>query len=353
MKPVSRRTFLRRMALAGAGTLLGLSCGRSQQSASAGELYVYNWSDFIGKTTITDFEREFKVRVVYDTYASNEELLAKLQSGAKGYDVIVPSDYMVGVMAKLGLLAPLDLTRLPSLRHLDEMFRKPPFDPEHRYSVPYLWGTNGIGYNAEKVTKTVGEWDILWNRTYQNRIVMQDDMRSILGIMLKYLGYSANTTDAKQLNEAKRLLLAQKPLVRSYTNSYIDMLISGDAWLVAAYSGDVYQAARESSAIRYTIPRPGSLIWVDTMVIPKDAPHKALAEQFIDYILRPEVAARIANDTWYASPNAAARPLIDARLRDDPAVYPPHDVLARCEFLVDLGPATTLYDRAWNEIKAA
>lgn len=353
MPPLSRRAFISQAALAGAGTLLGLSCGRFRQTESTGELYVYNWSDFIGKTTISDFEREFKVKVIYDTYSSNEELLAKLQSGAKGYDVIVPSDYMVQVMGKLGFLVPLDLGRIPNLRHLEPTFQRLPFDPENRYSIPYLWGTNGIGYNAEKVTDRVDGWEILWNQRYRNRIVMQDDMRSILGITLKYLGYSANTTDEKPLNEAKRLLIEQKPIVRSYTNSYIDMLVSGDAWLVAAYSGDIYQAARESSAIKYAIPRQGSLIWVDTLAIPRNAPHKALAEQFIDYILRPAVGARLANDTWYASPNAAARPLIDARLRDDPSVYPPRAVLDRCEFLVDLGMATTRYDRIWSEIKAA
>jgi len=308
----------------------------------------------VSKDTIPGFEKEFGVKVVYDNYSSNEELLAKLQTGAANYDLIFPSDYMVGIMAKQGLLMPLDLKNIPNFKNVEARFKNLPFDPGNKYSIPYFWGTTGIGYNAEKVSEKVDSWNILWNEKYSGRISMLDDMRGIANAALKLLGYSINTTDPKQINEAKQLLLKQKPLIKAYaSDTYIDFLVSGDIWLSQAYSGDVFQVIKENKAVKYAIPKEGTDMWVDNMCIPKGARNKYTAEVFISYILRPDVSADICNYTWYANPNEAARKLIKPEILNNPSIYPPKEILDKCEFQKDAGGATKLYEQLFNEVKSA
>ncbi len=317
------------------------------------ELNVYNWSNYIGKNTVQDFEKEFGIKVNYDTYASNEELLAKIQAGVKGYDIIVPSDYMVTIMVKQNLLSPLDMNKIPNFAGVSDKFKNLSFDPANKYSVPYHWGTNGIGIDTTKVTEKVDSWDILWNKKYKGRITMLDDMRAGLIPAMKKLGYSINTLDPKQLEKAKQLMIEQKPLVKAYSSeTYIDMLKSGDAWISYGYSGDVYQVAKDNHNIRYVIPKEGTNIWIDNMCIPQNAPHKETAELFIDYILRPKVSADITNETWYASPVEPAKQYIKKEILDDPNIYPTDEIIGKCEFIKDVGDATKMYDRIWNEIKS-
>ncbi|RME93054.1 MAG: spermidine/putrescine ABC transporter substrate-binding protein [Candidatus Hydrogenedentota bacterium] len=331
-----------------------IACTQKKQAEKLSkELNVYNWSYYIGKNTIPNFEREFNVKVNYDNYSSNEELLAKLQSGAKGYDVIFPSDYMVQIMIKQKLLEPLNMKNIPNFKNIAQKFKNLPFDPNNKFSIPYLWGTTGIGINTEKVQDYVDGWDILWNMKYKGRITILDDMRFGIVPALKKLGYSINTTNPKELEEAKRLLMIQKPLVKAYTSdTYIDMLKSGDSWIAYGYSGDIYQVAKENPSIRYVIPKEGTCIWVDNMCIPKGAPHKYTAEVFINYILRPEVSAEISNETWYANPNEASYGLTNPKIINDPSIYPPKEILDKCEFLKDVGDATILYSKIWSQVKS-
>ncbi|MBI1922753.1 spermidine/putrescine ABC transporter substrate-binding protein [Candidatus Poribacteria bacterium] len=352
-RPMTRRGFLKSASRLGAVMIFSApviwgttSCAKKQQ------LFVYNWSDYIGETTIADFEKEFDVKVTYDNYSTNEELLAKLQAGATGYDIIVPSDYTVELMVKRSLLAELNFANIPNFQNIASRFKNLPFDLGNKYSVPYLWGTTGIGVNTEKVTEPVDSWSILWDEKYKERISMLDDMRGLADCALKYLGYSVNTTDARQIEEARQLLLKQKPLVKVYTSeTYMDFLKSGDIWIAHAYSGDVYQVAKENKAIKYVIPKEGTEISVESLCIPKGAPHKDTAERFINYLLRPKVSAGISNFTWYANPNEASHPFTNPAILNDSSIYPPPDVLERCEFLRDLGHAIHLYEQLYNEVK--
>ncbi len=317
------------------------------------ELNIYNWSNYIAPNTIPDFEKEFGVKVHYDNYASNEELLAKLQAGGAGYDIIVPTGYMVKIMSSLGLLAELDMTHIPNFQNIVPEYKNTPFDPGNKYSVPYQVGLGGLGINTAKVKEPIDSWATLWDAKYKGRISILDDSRSGFIPALKLMGYSINSTSAEQLQQAKEMLIKQKALVKAYTSdTYMDMLKSGDVWIAYGYSGDVYQVIAEAPHIKFVIPKEGVEIGVDNLCIPKNAPHQYTAEVFINYILRAGVGAAITNATHYGSPNAASRDSILPEILNDPGIFPPKEVLDRCEFINDVGEATQHYDRLWSELKS-
>jgi len=367
--PVSRRGFFKRAGAA--GLLLGVpgllaACGGGSSTTTSGAsgtpttqkladtLNFYNWSDYIAEDTIPNFEKEYGVKVVYDNYSSNDALLAKLQSGATGYDIIVPTDYMVTTMLGLNLLQEIDLANVPNIVNLYARFREEPFDPGNKYSVPWQWGTTGIGYNSEKVTGFQPSWDMLWDAQYKGKITMLTEIRDIFAVALFKLGYDANTTDPAQIDEATQLLIEQKPLLKHYTSdTYIDELASNDTWLAHGYSGDVFQAQAENDVVQYSIPSEGAIIWVDSMCIPTDAPHKYTAEVFMNYILEPEVSAAISNFVVYASPNEKAEEFLDPTILEDPSVYPPQEVQDKLTFMKELGADTELYNTAYEKVKAA
>jgi spermidine/putrescine-binding protein len=315
-------------------------------------LNVYNWANYIDEQTIPEFEKKFGVKVNYDVYDGNETLLAKMQAGASGFDVIFPSDYMVGIMIKTGLLAKLDLSKIPNIANIDPQFLKQPFDPENHYSLPYTWGTSGIGYRADKVTEPVTSWSILFDPKYSGRIVLLDDMRETIGLALKYLGYSFNTANLDELQKAKELLLKQKPLVKAYSSAQPElMLLSGDAWLVHNWSGETYRIAIEDANIKYAIPQEGSSKFIDNCAIPKSAPHKELAHQFINFLLEPQVDARIHNAIHYLTPNKAALPYLDEAIRNSMESLTP-ETAKKLEYIEDLEQSTEVWDKIWTEIKA-
>ena len=368
--PMSRRGFIKRVGAA--GLLLGASgflaaCGGGKETTTTAgggsggtteslskELYFYNWSDYIAEDTIPNFEKRFGVKVIYDNYSSNDTLLAKLQSGATGYDIIVPTDYMVTTMLGLGLLQPLNLDNIPNVVNLYQRFREAPFDPGNKYTIPWQWGTTGIGYNSAKVPDFKPSWDMLWDEQYKGRITMLTEIRDVFAVALFKLGYSPNTRDPKQIEEAKQLLIQQKPLLKHYTSdTYIDELASNDSWLSHGWSGDVFQAALENDAVKYAVPTEGALTWVDSMAIPKGAPHKYTAEVFMNYICEPEVAAAISNYVFYASPNEKAEQFLDPEVLNDPQIYPPKEVMDKLTWLEELGKDTELYNKAYAELKAA
>lgn len=340
--------------------LIVAACGPASPQGEqelAKELHVYNWSEYIDPEIYSEFEAEFGVKVIEDTFASNEDLLAKFQAGASGYDLIVPSDYMVNIMNQLGLLAELNYDNIPNFANIDERFRDPPYDPGNKFSVPYQWGTSGIGYDADVFEEPPDSWAYLFDpemaAPYAGKISMLNDPREALGAALKYLGYSLNTEDPAQLEEAKQLLLQQKAWVATYdSEGFEDLLAAGETQLAHSWSGDIFMAAVEAPQLWYTIPKEGAVIWTDNLAIPKTANSQYTAEVFINYLLRPEVGAKVSNYTWYASPNEAATELISEEITGEPAIYPPEDVMDRLEFIRDVGEATTLYDRIWTEIKS-
>ena len=340
--------------------LLLAACGGSPESTDeqelAEELHVYNWSEYIDPEIYADFEEEFGVKVIEDTFSSNEDLLAKLQAGATGYDIIVPSDYMVTIMRELELLAALDYDNIPNFDNVDDVFLDPPYDPDNQYCVPYQWGTTGLGYDAEVFEEAPDSWAYLFDPAlasqHAGKISMLNDPREAFAAALKYLGYSLNSTDEAQLAEAKDLLVQQKQWVATYdSDGFEDLLAAGETELAHAWSGDIFAAAEEAEQIWYIIPKEGGVIWTDNLCIPKTAPSQYTAEVFMNYLLRPEVGAKITNYTWFGSPNKASEEFIDAEILDEPAIYPPPEVMDKLEFIRDVGEATAIYERIWTEIK--
>lgn len=335
-------------------------CGSSPSGGAqelVDELHVYNWSEYIDPEVYASFEEEFGVKVIEDTFASNEDLLAKLQAGATGYDLIVPSDYMVKVMTELDLLAELNYDNIPNFANVSRTFRDPPYDPGNKYSVPYQWGTSGIGYNAEVFDEPPASWGYLFDpemaAPYAGQISMLNDAREAIGAALKYLGYSLNSTDAVQLEEAKELLIRQKEWVATYdSEGFEDLLAAGETMLAHGWSGDFFMAAEEAEQVWYVIPKEGAVIWTDNLAIPRTAPSQYTAEVFINYLLRPEISAQVTNFTWYGSPNEAAAEFIDPEILAEPGIYPPPEVMNELEFIRDVGGVTPAYDRIWVEVKS-
>ncbi len=318
------------------------------------QLNIYIWSDYLSPRLINGFERECHCHVNYDYYDSNEALLAKLQAGNSGYDLVVPSDYMVQILIQQGLLAPLDKSKLPNIwKNVDPRFLGLPFDPHNDYSVPYAWGTTGLAYRSDLVKAKVDSWDVMFNPRYAGHILLLDDMREVFGMALKKLGYSLNSTDPEQIRQARDLLMKEKPLVRGYNSSNFEQdLVAGDAWIAQAYNGNLTFAMRDEPSIRYVIPKEGCTISVDCACIPRDAVHTKLALEFINYFHRPEVAAEFINDCGFNTPNMLAPRYVDKWLLRNQAVFPDPASLGHCEFMREIGPAVKLYDRYWTEIKA-
>jgi spermidine/putrescine-binding protein len=357
MRQVIARTMAASLIVGGLLTMV-VACGAGEQQKLAEELYLYNWSEYIEPQVLEDFEAEFGVRVVEDTFANNEELLAKLQAGATGYDVIFPSDYMVEIMIEEGLLAELNHENIPNISNLDPKFADPPYDPGMVHCVPYLWGTTGIGYNGDVFDEAPDSWAYLFDpdlaSQYAGQFTMLNDVRETMGAALKYLGYSLNSTDEAELEEARDLLIQQKQWIYAYDAEQYEDLLSADETVIAhSWSGDVFMVAEEDERLWYAIPQEGGVIWADNLCIPASAPNKYTAEVFINYLLDPEVSAANSNYTWYASPNAKAAEFIDEEILEEPAIYPPPEVMARLEWLEDVGDVTPIYERMWTEVKAA
>jgi spermidine/putrescine transport system substrate-binding protein/spermidine/putrescine transport system permease protein len=348
-----------RNAVAGISVVLLLMAGpvvaRSWPSGrNVPQLNVYCWSTYISPRIVRGFENEFHCHVNYDLYDSNEALLAKLQAGNVNYDLVIPSDYMVQILIQQQLLAPLAKSRLPNVwANVDPRFLNLPFDPHNDYSVPYAWGTTGLAYRSDLVHENVDSWDVLFDPRFAGHILLLDDMREVFGMALKKLGYSLNSTNPEEIRQARDLLMRQKPLVKGYNSSnFEEDLAAGDAWLAQAYNGNLTFAMRDEPKIRYVIPKEGCTISVDCACIPRHAPHKELAMEFMNYFHRPEVAAEFVNDCGFNTPNPASAQFVERWMREEPAIFPPPASLTRCEFMRDVGPVIALYDRYWTEIKA-
>lgn len=318
-------------------------------SGEVQELNFYNWTTYMDPEIITAFEEQFNVEVNEDYYGDNDELLAKIQPGNPGYDIIVPTDYMVEIMNQQGLLMELDHDKLPNFANVDESLLDPYYDPGNAHCVPYLWGTQGLGYN-EAVTGPIDSWEVMFNGEHAGRISWLTDARGVLGAALIYLGYDPNTTDEAQIQEALQLLVDTKDDVVAFAPDTGQMLLEqGEVDIAFEYSGDIFQLATANPDIKYVIPTEGSIIWTDNMCIPEGAPNPELAHEFINFILDAEIGAQLANYTQYASPNKASLPLIDEELQND-IIYPPEDSREGLTYLRSLGDADLLYEEAWTEL---
>jgi len=315
-------------------------------------LHLFTWSDYTDETVIQQFEERFGVTVVTDTFGSNEELLAKLQGGAVGYDIVVPSDYMVSILVKQNLLAELDQTKIPNLAHVYQHLKGLYYDPTNTYSIPYLWGTTGLGYNADLVSPPPDSWQVLWDERYKGRISLLNDEREVFGMALRASGESLNATDPATLDAAKTRLMAQKALVKTYTSeNYDQLLLSGDVALAHGWSGAIMRAAAERPSIKYVIPKEGGTIWQDNLSVLATSAHTDEAMAFINFLLEPQIAALITSKVKYASASQEARLFVPKEIAQNPAIYPPDAVLSRLEWITDVGDAIKVYDRAWTELK--
>jgi spermidine/putrescine-binding protein len=334
-----------------------VACGGGDDDEAV--LNFYNWSEYIDPEVFGMFEEETGIKVVEDTFGSNEDMLAKLQGGATGYDVIVPSDYMVATMIELDMLAELDKDKLETLKHLDPTFTDPPYDPGMMHCVPYFWGTTGIGFSWNDWDEAPDSWEYIFNPEYAQEfsglISMLDDVREVFGAALIYLGYDPNTTNEAELEEAKDLVLAIKPYIASFdSDAYEDNLLTGDIALAHGWSGDVFTAQIEDENIDYVIPQEGAVMWTDNLCITADAAKdkKRLdrAHKWIDFLNRPDIAAMNTNFVWYASPNKAAEEMIDPDILGYEAVYPSMETFAKLHWLENVGDATEIYSRLWTEV---
>lgn len=324
----------------------------SKQEAQGNVVNVYNWGEYIDKDLLDKFEEETGIRVIYSNFNTNEDLYVKLKNGTSSYDVVVPSDYMIERMKNEGMLRKINWENVPNLSYVDEEYQHHSYDPDQEYSAPYFWGTLGIVYNTELVDEEVDSWNILWNEKYKRNIIMLDSSRDSIGIALKILGYSLNSTVESELEEAKELLIKQYPLVYAYlVDQTKDIMVNGEAALAVMYSGDAVDALSNNESLAYAVPKEGSNIWFDSMVIPANSRNPENAEKFINFMLEPENAAQNAEYVWYSLPSTAAKDLLSDELKDSEVAYPDKESLESLEVFRDPGPYVKLYDEIWQAVK--
>lgn len=307
--------------------------------------------------TITLFEEETGIDVIYEEFETNEILYPKISSGAIAYDVVCPSDYMIQRMIENDLLSEIDFDKIPNIKNIGTQYmeRSREFDPENKYSVPYCWGTVGILYNKTMVDEPIDSWSVLWDEKYKDSILMQDSVRDAFAVALKYLGYSLNSTDLDELNEAKELLIHQKPLVQAYVVDQVrDKMIGNEAAIGVIYSGEAIYTQKENPDLEYVIPKEGTNIWIDSWVIPKNAENKENAEKFLNFLCRPDIALKNFEYITYSTPNVAARELIeDENIRNSQIAFPDLSQYSNLETFRYLGPeADKIYGELWNKVKS-
>jgi putrescine transport system substrate-binding protein len=340
---VGRRRFLRTAGLLAAAGVAGYAggtvAGRGRPEPVAADrlvgnrrderlLNIYNWSDYIDDRTIPRFQALTNIRVNYDVFSSNEDLLAKLRAGPSDYDIIVPTSDFIPTYRSLDLIEPLHQDLMPNLTSLDREFVETDYDPGNRYTVPYQWGTTGIGFNRRR-TKPPDSWAAVFqpSAAMAGRVTLLREVTDLIGCALIYLGRSPNSLKDKDLAEVVKLVRSAKSKARRFTSdTYIDELAADETWLAQGWSGDVFQAQDQNPNVGYVIPREGSLRFVDVMAVPKGAPHPGNAARFMNYVLHPRVQARISGYVSYGTPVSLAKPLLPPEQVRDPAIYPPASI---------------------------
>lgn len=312
------------------------------------------WSNYVSPELLAEFEKKTGIKVQVSNYSSNEELLAKLQAGASGYDVAVPSDYMVFAMTKLGLIRELDLAQLPNSKSLDPKFKKKPYDPENKFSVPYDWGTTGIAVNRTLYKGEIKGWKNLFgNADLAGKFSLLDDVRETLGAALKAQGFSLNSKNPDELAKAKELLIKNRGKIKAFTSEPMMPLTNGETAVAHAYLSDALQARRASGGkIEYIIPEEGGTLWIDNLVVPTGALHVKEAHEFINFLLEAKSNASTVMSIFVAPANKDTFALLPKDLQSNTMLFPPAALLAKCEMMLDLGEALAVWDRVWTEVKA-
>jgi spermidine/putrescine transport system substrate-binding protein len=360
----SRRTFGKTMAFAAAAGFMA-ACGSSSSNGTGSTtpstskkaepktLNFYNWTDYIADGTIPNFQKQTGIKVTYDNYSSNDELFAKMSAGSTGYDIIVPTDATLVKMKHANLIEPLDLSLIPNVVNLDPRFREAAYDPGNKYSIPWQWGTTGIGFDKTKVGGTVTDWDAFNLAAVKGQSSFLDEARDAFAMALFALKKDPNSVNDSDLDAARDYLIDLKKKVKSITSDYQDPLKSGELLLAQAYSGDVFTIQVDKPNIEYIIPTSGAFSWVDSMAIPKGAKHPGNAEKFMNYILDPKVGAALTNAINYGSPNKAAEKYINKDILNNPLIFPSAAELAKLPFQKDIGEDELKYSDRWTKVKTA
>lgn len=337
-------------------TASGQAAGTNTNPVVAEEtVIIYNWSDYVPEGVLEDFTRETGIKVQYVTYKNNEIMYTKLKLlKGRGYDVLVPSTYMVERLRKDGLLQPINRSLLSNFGQLDPELLNKPYDPGNEFSIPYLWGSVGLGVNtANPAAASVSSWADLWHKQWRDKLLLMDDMRSVFHMALRLDGNSTNSTAPEEIKRAYERLQKLMPNVHVLGEDKAnEPFEKGKVDLGTLWNGDAVLAHSKNSAIHYVYPKEGASFWMDSFVIPARASNPENAHKFIDYMLRPEVAVRCVNELGYATPNTVAKAMLDAETRDNPMIFPPTDVVSKAEFQRDIGNALELYMRYWSKLKA-
>lgn len=326
--------------------------------ASAQEVVnVFNWEDYIDESVLQQFEQETGIHVNYMRFTTNEDMMVQVEANPGAFDVVFPSDYMVERMLNKDLLAEINYDNIPNAKYILESLQNPAYDPEGKHSIPYMWGTVGILYNTRMVEEPVDSWGILWDEKYAGSVFMMDSIRDSMGVTLKYLGYSMNTRDIVALEATKQKLIEQKQagIVKAYqVDETKDKMVAGEAALALMWSGDAQYAIDLNPDLAYAVPMEGSNVWVDPMVIMKNAKNMENAEKFVDFLCRPDIAQKNCEEIWYSSPNTGAIDLMGEEYSANPVMNPSQDVIDRCEFFNDIDETfMPIYNALWKEVKNA
>ena len=363
-----KKRFCSIMAVAAVAALSAVTmsgCGKSAEKAGgAGEVYVYNWGEYIDEDVIAQFKEETGIDVIYDMFETNEEMYPVIEAGGVKYDAVCPSDYMIQKMIENNMLAEINFDNVPNIKEIDSKYMdmSRSFDPDNKYSVPYCWGTVGILYNTSMVAPEDAptKWSDLWDEKFKDNILMQDSVRDAFMVALKSLGYSMNTTNEAEIAEARDLLIKQKPLVQAYVIDQVrDKMIGGEAAMGVIYSGEMLYIQQEVAdlgldySLEYVIPEEGTNLWLDSWVIPANAPNKENAEKWINFLCRPDIAVKNFEYITYATPNKAAFEILDPEYQENKSVFPDTDELENSEVYSYLGTeADDLYNALWKEVKS-
>lgn len=327
--------------------IVTVGCGGSSKPS----INVYNWGDYIDKSVLKDFEKEYGIKVIYDDFETNEDLYGRLKQGGSSYDVIIPSDYMIERMIREDMLVKLDKKNVPNINNIDEKFFNLDFDPNNEYSVPYMWGTVGIIYNKTMVKEVVDSWDILWDEKYTDEVIMLNSQRDTIAVALRKLEYSMNTRNEDELEKAKLELIKQKPIVRAYLGDEIkDAIVAEEAALGVVWSGDAIAMIRQNPDLEYIIPKEGTNLWFDSMVIPKSTTNKEGAEKFINFMSRPDISARNADYIGYSTPIPKAVEVLPDDIKHSKVAYPSDLEIENTQIFKDPMDIIKTYDRIWTEL---
>jgi spermidine/putrescine transport system substrate-binding protein len=364
--PIGRRGFL----AAGAATAFLAACGKTEVGSNAAPkgggtaaavpteledaLSVYNWAQYVSPKTYPQFEKEFDIKLTEDNYPSNEDALAKLKAGASGYDIVVPTGYMVKIMVAEGVLSELDHSKIPNLSIVEDRFLNLPFDPGNRFSVPKDYGTTGYGYRSDLVDEEMTSWEDFYKLApkYSGRYTVLDSPPEVVGSALKMLGYSYNSTDPAEISKATDEIIKLKPHIRKITSSMRELMISGEAYISLTWNGEIGYVSLDADA-RYVVPEEGTEIWTDNWAIPADPPHPAAAHAFINWQLQPQIQAQDTEYHYYGAVVEGEEEFLDPAIAKDPSVYPSEATIEKLE-VADANPDwSRLRNEAWTKFKAA